>query len=156
MKADGAENACEIGHMSTACDDSKEAKALADCSTRRRRPEGAGVRFRIFLSHRRATGQGIAGRIFEWSSSEYCTFLDSEATFELHNLQMLINKTNVIIFILTEGILDKSLFCLLELLTAIACEKEIVVAKDLTFSLPTEPGEIVSQQAGAAQQDEPH
>jgi len=148
MKADGAENACEIGHMSTACKDadSKEAKALADLlDTAPPHLKELGVRFRIFLSHRRATGQGIAGRIFERFSSEYCTFLDSEATFELHNLQMLINKTNVIIFILTEGILDKSLFCLLELLTAIACEKEIVVVKDLTFSLPTEPGEITSQ-----------
>ena len=133
MKAErGEPSACEVGHMSTcqAVTD-KEAKALAELlESAPPHMKELQLRFRIFLSHRRATGQarrqaptsrsrlpshslrratgqGIAGRIFEKFGREYCTFLDSEATFELHNLQMLIEKTNVIVFILTEGILNK-------------------------------------------------
>jgi hypothetical protein len=123
----------------------KEAKALAELlESAPPHMKELQLRFRIFLSHRRATGQGIAGRIFEKFGREYCTFLDSEATFELHNLQMLIEKTNVIVFILTEGILNKSLFCLLELLTAIHHQKEVVLVRDLSYHLPMEPGQIAA------------
>ena len=137
----------EIGHMSTACmgASEKEVKALAELlESAPPHMKELGYRFRCFLSHRRATGQGIAGRLFEKFRNEYCTFLDSESTFELHNLQMLIEKTNVVIFILTEGIFNKSLFCLLELLTAISSGKEIVLVRDLAFVLPSEPGEIAA------------
>ena len=34
---------------------------------------------RLFLSHKRSTGQGIAGRLFEGLRKHYKIFLDSEA-----------------------------------------------------------------------------
>lgn len=42
------------------------------------------VRTRGFLSHKRSSAQGIAGRIFQALRNDYKIFLDSEADFELH------------------------------------------------------------------------
>lgn len=35
-------------------------------------------------SHKRSTGQGIVGRLYEGLKSDYKVFLDSEAKFKIH------------------------------------------------------------------------
>src|SRR5688500_12334826 len=64
-----------------------------------------------FLSHKRSSAQGIAGRLFQELKENYKIFLDSEATFNLHNLQLIVKYTGLFIFILSEGIFD-SFWCL--------------------------------------------
>ena len=46
-----------------------------------------GIAFSVFLSHRRATGQGPVGRIYMALKEDYRCFLDSEVMFKLHNLR---------------------------------------------------------------------
>jgi hypothetical protein len=66
---------------------------------------------RGFLSHKRTTAQGIAGRLYQALHQEYNLFLDTEATFDLHNLQILVANTDLLIFILSKDIL-LSFWCL--------------------------------------------
>jgi hypothetical protein len=54
---------------------------------------------------------GIAGRIFQELRNDYTLFLDSEATFNLHNLQLIVKYTGLFIFMLSDGIFD-SYWCL--------------------------------------------
>ncbi len=61
---------------------------------------------RAFLSHKRTTGQKIAGRLYQGLSQDYTLFLDSAADFDLHDLQLIVEQTMNFIFILTEGILE--------------------------------------------------
>ena len=64
-----------------------------------------------FLSHKRSSAQGIAGRLYQALSPHYNVFLDSEATFNLHNLRLIVKYTGLFIFILSDGIFD-SYWCL--------------------------------------------
>ena len=41
-------------------------------------------RTRAFLSHKRSSAQGVAGRIWQELKKDYNIFLDSEAQFDLH------------------------------------------------------------------------
>ena len=50
-------------------------------------------RTRAFLSHKRSSAQGTAGRIWQQLKSDYNMFLDSEASFDLHS-----NHSNIIFF----------------------------------------------------------
>jgi hypothetical protein len=54
---------------------------------------------------------GIAGRIYQELRNSYNIFLDSEATFNLHNLRLIVKYTGLFVFILSEGIFD-SFWCL--------------------------------------------
>ncbi|KAL1510401.1 hypothetical protein AB1Y20_006710 [Prymnesium parvum] len=97
-----------------------------------------GLAFTVFLSHRRATGQGPIGRIYQALKEDYCCFLDSEVKFKLHNLRVLVTACNYFLFYLSEGILDKSPFCLEELLSAIHTDRTIFIVRDLQYQLPTD------------------
>mmetsp|Transcript_19729 Transcript_19729/g.27515 ORF Transcript_19729/g.27515 Transcript_19729/m.27515 type:complete len:997 (-) Transcript_19729:49-3039(-) len=90
---------------------------------------------RVFLSHKRSTGQGIAGRLYEGLKNDYNVFIDSEAKFKIHNLKMLVQNTDVFVFILTYGIF-LSHWCLEELKAAIASRKRIIVVRELAFNYP--------------------
>ena len=48
----------------------------------------------LFFSHKRETGQTIAARLWENLHSNYSVFLDSEAQFDLHDLEELVKKTS--------------------------------------------------------------
>mmetsp|Transcript_2885 Transcript_2885/g.10495 ORF Transcript_2885/g.10495 Transcript_2885/m.10495 type:complete len:703 (+) Transcript_2885:2-2110(+) len=98
----------------------------------------SGLAFHVFLSHRRATGQGPIGRIFQAliRHGDYRCFLDSDATFKLHNLRALVRACNYFLFFLSGGVLDSSPFCLEELLAAITSERIIFLVSDLSFALP--------------------
>ena len=95
-----------------------------------------GIGFSVFLSHRRATGQGPIGRIYMDLKDDYRSFLDSEVTFKLHNLRALVQACNYFLFFLSGGIFDESPFCLEELLSAIHTKRTIFVVRDLQFKLP--------------------
>jgi len=90
---------------------------------------------RVFLSHRRSTAQVIAGRLYDGLSSEYKVFLDSEAQFVLHELELIVEKTELFVFILSPGILD-SVWCLKELRSAIQHKKKIVLVRHFQYELP--------------------
>lgn len=95
-----------------------------------------GIAFTVFLSHRRATGQGPIGRMYMALKDDYRCFLDSEVTFKLHNLRALVQACNYFLFFLSGGIFDQSPFCLEELLSAIHTNRRIFVVRDLHFRLP--------------------
>ncbi len=59
---------------------------------------------RGFLSHKRSSAQGIAGSLYNVLRADYNLFLDTEATFDLHNLQILVSETKLFIFILSKDI----------------------------------------------------
>lgn len=97
-------------------------------------------------SHKRSTGQGIAGRLYEGLKSDYHIFLDSEAKFKIHNLKQIVSQTvptdfgccdlkETFVFILSSGIL-LSKWCLEELQTAMALNKQIIIVRDLSYNLP--------------------
>ena len=69
------------------------------------------------FSHKRSTGQGIVGRLYEGLKEDFKVFLDSEAKFKIHNLKEIVKHTEVFVFVLTHGIL-LSHWCLQELLSA--------------------------------------
>ncbi len=77
-----------------------------------------------FVSHKRSTGQGIVGRLYEGLKAEYKIFLDSEAKFKIHNLKEIVKQTEVFVFVLTHGIL-LSHWCLQELEAAIENNKKV-------------------------------
>lgn len=96
-------------------------------------------------SHKRSTGQGICGRLYEGLKHDYKVFLDSEAKFKIHNLKEIVKQTENFIFVLTHGIL-LSYWCLQELEAAVENKKkvrnhlikrlQIIVVRDISFNLP--------------------
>ena len=48
----------------------------------------------IFFSHRRLTGQGIVGRLYEGLKGAFDCFLDSEAHFKLNELDTIIKNSS--------------------------------------------------------------
>jgi hypothetical protein len=102
---------------------------------------------RVFLSHKRSSAQvkyftetlliykGMAGRIYEGLRDDYYCFLDSEADFDLHDLELIVKNTELFILILSEGILD-SFWCLQELRSAIANKKKVLIIREYRFLLP--------------------
>ncbi len=64
------------------------------------------------------------GRLFEGLKDEYKVFLDSEAKFKIHDLQLIVKNTEIFVFVLTHGIL-LSHWCLQELLSAIEHSKKV-------------------------------
>jgi hypothetical protein len=93
--------------------------------------------FKVFLSHKRSTGQGIAGRLYEGLKNYYKVFLDSvrckatyltldqEAKFNLNDLQEIVRSTEVFIFIITHGVL-LSKWCYEELASAVESNKKVL------------------------------
>ena len=73
--------------------------------------------------------------MFTKLSEEYTLFLDSEANFELHDLQLFVKFTGLFIFILSEGILD-SYWCLEELRSAVRHNRKILVLRLYDYHLP--------------------
>jgi len=61
--------------------------------------------------------------------------LDTEADFDLHDLQQIVKHTDLFIFILSQGILD-SFWCLQELRAAIENKKRILLVRDYLYQLP--------------------
>ena len=88
--------------------------------------------------------QGPIGRIYQELKEDYRCFLDSEVTFKLHNLRVLVQACNDFLFFLSGGILDQSPFCLEELLSAIHSNRRIFVVRDLQFQLPSDVKAIVA------------
>ena len=88
--------------------------------------------------------QGPIGRIYMELKEDYRCFLDSEVTFKLHNLRVLVQACNYFLFFLSGGILDKSPFCLEELLSAIHSNRCIFLVRDLQFQLPSDIKAIVA------------
>jgi hypothetical protein len=82
--------------------------------------------FSFLFSHKRSTGQGIAGRLFEGLKDHYKVFLDSEAKFKIHNLRQIVEQTAFFVFILTHGIL-LSKWCLEELKSAVQHKKKVLL-----------------------------
>ncbi len=78
----------------------------------------------LFFSHKRSTGQGLVGRLYEGLKDWYKIFLDSEAQFKIHNLKEIVKRTEVFVFVLTHGIL-LSHWCLEELHSALENKKKV-------------------------------
>jgi hypothetical protein len=94
----------------------------------------------IFLSHRQVTGQGIATTLrLELRSldTKLQIFLDVKAEFELHNLPLIVEKSKLFVFILTDGIFASE-YCLKELETAVKLKKKIFVVRDAKYAVPKE------------------
>jgi hypothetical protein len=94
----------------------------------------------IFLSHRQVTGQGIAMALrleLRSLNSQLQIFLDVKAEFDLHNLPLIVEKSKLFVFILTEGIFASE-YCLKELETAVKLRKKICVVKDAKYAVPKE------------------
>jgi len=86
----------------------------------------------FFLSHRRSTAQGIAGRLYESLKEEYDVFLDSETQFKIHDLEIIVQQTDIFVFILSKDYVDSE-WCLKEIKTAILNKKKIVIVRDLGY-----------------------
>jgi len=93
------------------------------------------VTTRLFLSHKRTTGQKIVGRLYEELKGDYKIFLDSETKFKIHNLKEIVKNTDVFIFVLSQGVLQ-SFWCLQELISALENKKRVIIVRDLAFNLP--------------------
>jgi hypothetical protein len=94
----------------------------------------------IFLSHRQVTGQGIAMALrleLRSLNSQLQIFLDVKAEFELHNLSLIVEKSKLFVFILTEGIFASE-YCFKELETAVQLKKKIFVVRDAKYAAPKE------------------
>jgi len=96
--------------------------------------EGENIHTNFFLSHKRSSAQGIAGRLYESLKEEFEVFLDSETQFKIHDLEIIVGHTDVFIFILSKDYLESE-WCLKELKTAILKKKKIIVIRD--FAYPT-------------------
>ncbi len=85
-------------------------------------------------SHKRATAQHIAGRMFESFKEDYKVFLDSEVQFDVHDLEVIVSNTGnttknahylaVFVWILSEGYFQSE-FCMKELASAIQNKKKV-------------------------------
>jgi hypothetical protein len=94
----------------------------------------------IFLSHRQVTGQGIAMALrleIRNLNPRLQIFLDVKAEFELHNLPLIVEKSKLFVFILTEGIFASE-YCLKELESAVKLKKKIFVVRDSKYAVPKE------------------
>jgi kelch-like protein 20 len=92
----------------------------------------------VFLSHRQITGQGIAMALrleLNKLDPKLQIFLDVKAEFELHNLPLIVEKSKLFVFILTEGIFASE-YCLKELETAVQLKKKIFVVRDAKYAVP--------------------
>ena len=87
-------------------------------------------------SHKRSTGQGIAGRLYEGLKDSYKVFIDSEAKFKIHNLRKIVESTEVFVFILSNGIF-LSKWCLEELKSALDNKKKVIIVRELSFVMPS-------------------
>ena len=66
----------------------------------------------IFLSHRQKTGREIALGIYgELSKSNYLIFLDILVDFVIHDLEKIVERTKLFVFILSPEIFESE-FCL--------------------------------------------
>ena len=63
-------------------------------------------KYSIFISHRRLTGQGIAGRVYQYFSPDHTVFLDTEANFNLKDLEKIISKSG-----LSFWVYENRIFC---------------------------------------------
>jgi hypothetical protein len=59
------------------------------------------------FSHKRTTAQVIAGRLYEGLKDDYKVFLDSEAKFKIHDLELIVENTNLLVLILSAGYLER-------------------------------------------------
>ncbi len=73
-------------------------------------------------------GQGMVGRLYEELKDWYRIFLDSEAKFKIHDLQLIVQHTEVFVFVLTSGIL-LSHWCCEELKSALHNKKKVRMEK---------------------------
>jgi len=89
---------------------------------------------RVFLSHTNS-GEGIAGRLYDGLKESYKVFMYSEAKFKVQNLKKIVQQTEVLILILSPGILQNR-WCCDELETAIQNRKMIIIVRDLSYTLP--------------------
>ncbi len=87
----------------------------------------------VVFSHKRSTGQGLVGRLYEGLKDFYHVFLDSEAKFNIHDLKLIVQNTDVFVFVLTHGIL-LSYWCMEELASAIYNKKQVTICSLLTSS----------------------
>jgi hypothetical protein len=90
----------------------------------------------IFLSHRQVTGRRIAMPLrleLLRLDTKLQIFLDVKAEFELHNLPVIVEKSKLFVFILTEGIFASE-YCFKELETAVQLKKKIFVVRDAKYA----------------------
>ena len=97
----------------------------------------SGLWFRLFLSHRQVSARHAVHRINEYLAGwpSMCTFLDVNATFDLHDLKRLVEKTHTMVVVLSEGYLGSE-FCLLELAVALNAGVRIVWVRDFEYREP--------------------
>jgi len=93
------------------------------------------IKTHCFLSHKRTTAQVIAGRLYEGLKDDYKPFLDSEAKFKIHDLEKIVQETDLFVLILSAGYLD-SYWCVQELRAALKFKKPVLVVRDITYKLP--------------------
>jgi len=99
---------------------------------------GENIETDIFLSHKQRTGQGIAHALYISLTGEphkKKVFLDVRTEFDLHDLKLLISKTKLFVFIMTDGILD-SYYCFEEFETASNLEKPILLLYSPEYKPP--------------------
>eukprot|EP00798_Chlamydomonas_sp_ICE-L_P015172 gene15172-21244_t len=95
-----------------------------------------GLTYRAFISYKRSTGSGMAGRIYQAVRQQYSVFLDSEANFKnVEELEGLVDRSLTFMLVLTPGYLD-SFWWLEELKAACKSSKKIIVVTDFMFQLP--------------------
>eukprot|EP00027_Filamoeba_sp_ATCC50430_P007122 CAMPEP_0168542912 /NCGR_PEP_ID=MMETSP0413-20121227/1597_1 /TAXON_ID=136452 /ORGANISM="Filamoeba nolandi, Strain NC-AS-23-1" /LENGTH=600 /DNA_ID=CAMNT_0008572813 /DNA_START=20 /DNA_END=1822 /DNA_ORIENTATION=- len=105
------------------------------CGACRKKTE-ISTKTRAFLSHKRTTAQVIAGRLYEGlTKAGFNVFLDSEAKFKLHDLEKIVQQTDLFVFILSSGIFE-SVWCLKEVRSALANKKPVIVIRDTNFKIP--------------------
>ena len=66
----------------------------------------------------------IAGRLYEGLKDDYKVFLDSEAKFKIHDLELIVQNTDLLVLILSAGYLD-SYWCCQELRAALKYKKPV-------------------------------
>jgi hypothetical protein len=94
-----------------------------------------GFQYNFFLSHKRSSGQVIAGRLYESLTNKgFKVFIDSEEFFDLHDLDHSVTLANVFVLILSKDY-PQSEWCLRELRSALINKIKIIVVED--FNHPT-------------------
>jgi len=93
---------------------------------------GENLHTNFFLSHKRSSAQGIAGRLYESLKEDYDVFLDSETQFKIHDLEVIVKHTDVFIFILSKDYVESE-WCLKELKTAILNKTKIIILRDYAY-----------------------
>jgi hypothetical protein len=95
---------------------------------------------RLFLSHRRVTGQGIVSRLYSLLTPAYAAFWDAQASFALHELMDHVHRSMIFVAVFTPGYFD-SKWCMVELRVALGIgddgspdtRKPIIVVHDLRY-----------------------